>query len=126
MANYFNCFSEVITLITPEERAWIEEQLDEEDWEDGFPPWDPEEMMLQFEWEFSDGNFWFYSDRQDDGAGDLDQVATFVSAFLEKWRPETVVLLHWAGCCSSPKVGGFTGGLLRITRDGSESVSPGT
>ena len=43
MANYYNHFSESIENITPEEVAWIREQLDSDNWEDETPPLDSED-----------------------------------------------------------------------------------
>jgi hypothetical protein len=125
MANNYVQFSEGIDRITPEERTWIEVQLDADRWEVEAPEWNApvEEEELDFEWSF-DTRFaesqegehflWLYAEE----SGCPDQVAEFVRAFLARFRPEGCFSLTYAETCSKPRLGEFSGGAIFVTADG--------
>jgi hypothetical protein len=116
MANYYNAFAYEFEGITPEERAWIEATLAFD--EDDPPDWLLDDCYLGFEGEFGDDTFFVYNNRGDDGAGNLDHLAGFISQFLAKFRPSETVVIEYAAMCTSPRVGGFGGGVLTINKDG--------
>lgn len=128
MANHYTLFSEGIGRITPEERAWIERQLNSEDWIDGKPPeWDApvEDRALGFAWSLDEGPpdgeaaegegyLWLYAE----GSGDHEEVARFVRAFLARFRLRDHFMLTYANVCSNPGIGEFSGGAVIVSGDG--------
>jgi hypothetical protein len=48
----------------------------------------------------------------------VDHLARFISHFLTKFRPSETVVIEYAAMCTSPRVGGFGGGVLTINKDG--------
>src|SRR5689334_18897111 len=120
MANNYTQFSEAIERITPEERSWIESQLDPDSWGEEPPEWEAplEEEYLSFEWSLDEieGSLWLYAEE----SGDPDEVARFVRAFLARFRPGDRFSLTYADSCSKPRLGEFSGGAVFVTRDGSQ------
>ena len=137
MANNYTQFSEVIPRLTPDEEAWIREQLDSGAMQDESRrsqlAWKPEFEDIDyvtFEWSVEDDNdedvdscgrhLWLHSDE----SGSPIDVAAFVQAFLKKFRPDQSFALTWADTCSKPRVGEFSGGALFITAHAVEVCSP--
>ena len=130
MANNYTRFSEGIDGITPEERAWIESQLDADSWDPDAPlEWNAplDDGLVGFEWELQETSpngqltegesyLWLY----DEESGDLDQVGNFVQAFLAKFRPGQCFTMTFSNSCSSPRLGEFSGGGVFVTKEGYE------
>jgi hypothetical protein len=66
-----------------------------------------------FNWEFVEPkrDFWIHASE----SGNLDQVASFISAFLRRFRPTHSWGLTWAETCSKPRIGEFGGGAVFVT-----------
>lgn len=125
VANNYTQFSQGIDHVTPEERAWIENQLDPDHWRDTPPKWDApvEDGQVACEWSLDPSSphrelgevesfFWVHED-----SGDPEQVSAFIRAFLAKFQPDDHFVLTYAETCSSPRLGEFSGGAIIVTRD---------
>ena len=126
MADYYTQFSTGIYRITPEERPWIERQLDAESWESSPPEWAAplEEGSVDFEWSFEptgagnkdrtgDTYLWIRSSER----GDPGQAADFAQAFLREFRPAEFFAMTYARTCSKPEPDAFGGGAFYVTAD---------
>jgi hypothetical protein len=120
MADSFQLFSEIISAITGEERAWIEHTLACES--DPQPVLQHADFELEtididvwpdFQWEFveSGKELWLHGDEY----GNVSHVGEFVRAFLARFRPNQCWTLTWAETCSKPRIGEFGGGGLFVT-----------
>lgn len=117
MTNYDTQFSEKIPGITPEERAWIGLQLDPARWGEEPPEWEApvEEGCLPFSWSLDevDGVLRVHAEER----GDPVCAATFVRAFLRRFRPTDHFYLTYAGTCTEWHLGQCSGGAVFITKD---------
>jgi hypothetical protein len=129
MANNYQCFSEVVSDLTPAEEEWILKQLDEEAMDDperrGQLAWKPEDG-IEFEFQIreehdakddsSRRSLWIYSEDH----GNPYNAAEFVRAFLKKFRLDD----SWGVCycyfSDKPRVGEFGGGAIFVTADAIE------
>ena len=125
MAEYFTQFSESIAKLSPDEKAWVEEELTAplertkcnqeaymEQWHKDHPLDDPE-CWPRFDWSFEGDVLWISSDE----SGSPDHVGIFVQRFLAEWRQEAVFSMTWSSTCSRLLVGAFSGGWLVVTKD---------
>ena len=130
MANNYAQFSEMITGLTEEEKAWVTyiTGLDCEDTggnadcvsdltkleqELGLSP-DELDMWPYFECVImGDNDLWLYSEE-----GFLEcQLTAFVQAFIRKFRPDYIFSVIGADTCSKPRVGEFGGWWLVVSKD---------
>ena len=120
MASNYEQFSEAIPNITPEEKEWLQRVLnleieDDEDFKtirQEFPDCAREGDWPGFNFKFDeDGDFWFYAEE----VYNEINLVTILSAFLKKFRPETVLIITIACSCSKPRIGEFGGGWLAIS-----------
>lgn len=113
MSNYYTMFSFEIESITDEERQWLREK-----YEAGYSEDDSGvRFEINFELDLDQSKAaWFHSE---DG-GDIAVVADFVTEFIDKFRPNEIVVIEWADTCSKPVVGGFGGGAVVISKEGQE------
>jgi hypothetical protein len=137
MANNYTQFSQAIEDITDEEDAWITTQLDP-DLSPGKREWDPEDAndAPDFQWdvkrEIEESNvsgmpkgpgarwLWIYAEE----FGNLANVATFVQAFLKKFRPSDCFTMTWSETCSRLRTGEFSGGAIFVTARGTRWLNP--
>jgi hypothetical protein len=146
MANNYTQYSEMIRNITPEEKQWIEavlknfelddgdvppgleaewnlldedtkalnQQLHSDDYEEGYTRW------LGFSAEVEDDGLWLYSEE----GSDLEKTATFVQAFLKRFRPDDHLIISYAEWCSKLRLSEFGGGAVLITAESSKWFNP--
>ena len=123
MADNYLEFSETLDTLTPEEAAWLEQQLGE-DQDTGCPVFllnyedrDPDDTDCGFAYSFeeSDGirHLWLYADE----SGNADHAAHLVQKFLKQFRPDQCWSLTYATTCSKLRVGEFAGGAVFVTAD---------
>ncbi len=104
MPNYYTQYSEIITDLTPEEKAWCERALgililwcDQHDVE--LPGLalgqNPDQIQII----------------SDEGSN-LELTVDCLQAFLFRWRPTEIVMLQWANTCDRPVPGAYGGGAL--------------
>lgn len=130
MANYYEEFSETIDNLTPEEEAWIREELefDPETLEqEEFEVWAKERGVEEdyqwssFRWEIRDEDqrlpgryLWLHSEE----SGVHDCLAIFIQRFLKKFRPDEEFILTWSCTVSRPISGNqFGGGAFHVTAE---------
>ena len=134
MANNYLQFSEAISQLTEEERAWCEARLrhleealpafDKDGENENSVPGAPEDepylsgvMCLGFQWSIDreqDGYcLWMYAEE----SGDVEHVALFAQEFLARFRPHDYFTLTWAETCSKPRIGEFSGGAIFVTAE---------
>jgi hypothetical protein len=122
MANNDTKFSEGIDGVTPEERAWIESQLDVDRWDTEAPEWEPPvgDVGAGFDWAIEQGRtdrggqfLWIYSE----ASGYPENAARFVQGFLAKFRTTHCFSLTYSNTCTSPRIGEFAGGAIFVTAD---------
>jgi len=139
MANNYTQFSESIPDITPDERAWLERQLDTDALDETIEVLaNPEEHTpmevadaelrvpelilynvyresecLGFEHRFYENDLVLYTEE----SGDLEAIIPLVQAFIQQFRPDFKFTLTWAGTCSKPRCGEFGGGAIYVDRD---------
>lgn len=134
MANNYLQFSEAISQLTEEERAWCEARLrhlkevlpalDNDGQDENSAPCAPEdepylggEMCLGFQWSIDkegDGYcLWMYAEE----SGDVEHVVLFAQEFLARFRPHDYFTLTWAETCSKPRIGEFSGGAVFVTAE---------
>lgn len=134
MANNYLQFSEVIPDLKKEEIEWIEIAL--KDYSGEFNenlepsalfsqlPDDIRKLhkelhpdvsdFLDFGWKVTEEpTLWLYAEEY----GNIEQVATFVGAFLAKFRPTETFEFSWAVWCSKLRIGEFGGGTALVTAD---------
>ena len=145
MADYFTHLSAVIDKITDDESGWVEDHLKNSTWEmlgyeHGVSPENAEEWRDArsvyaceeeswpgFDWSIlnnpSGKSLWLHDDG---GVVNIDQLATFVSLFLEKFHPDEVFTCTWADTCSRPRLAAFGGGgALVVTAKTWETMTTG-
>lgn len=145
MANNYLSFSGVLTKLTPEEEAWLREQLEwiesegaeengteepgaeEAPWSgprflQGYPEYDPECGERGFEYEFHDAEHppegWgrhLWLFSEECGAP--GHVAWLVQKFLQAFRPQECWALTYAMTCSKMRAGEFAGGAVFVTAE---------
>lgn len=143
MANYFTQFSFVIPM-TPEQRAWfmqvhelattlIAYAEDTPSQHTGEAPPDVMSAALkiaegrdlspcaQVACDDEDGTIWVGSE----DSGDVDYVGDLVQAFLKRFALDLVVAFQWACTCDRPRLDGFGGGAMVITRRSLASFNSG-
>ena len=123
MADHYLEFSEIIDNLTPEEAAWLEQQL-------GTVPntdcpvflvdcsdREPNDTDCGFEhiFEEDDGRcrLWVGSDY----GSNIDHVAYLAQKFLKRFRPDQCWSLTYAVTCSKLRAGEFGGGAVFVTAD---------
>ncbi len=116
MAGYYTQFSEQIADVTPEERAWLEQKLQQMDAEVG----------LSFAYEFEEtpgggSDFLYYSSPGYSDAQivneEWEQLQELLQAFLREFRPTSYLVINYARTCSRPLLGAFGGGMVFITKN---------
>lgn len=128
MANNYLQFSEGIERLSKAEHDWIEETLAGAWLDQGAPPpslaqelqaagidlaeFDPDDWP-GFEWDLPPGSdtVWLYSEE----GGDVERLASFVRAFLHRFRPDESFSLTWSETCSKLRRGEFGGGAVFVT-----------
>lgn len=123
MADYYTKFSAIVENLTPDEAAWLHEQLDMNEDErfesDSWPEWVRErnefDIWPQFEFEFEDDDtqLWVYSRESDN----IDQVAVLIQEFLSRYRPNEAWGMQWSNDCSKPRTDAYGGGAIFVTAD---------
>ncbi len=123
MADNYLEFSETLDDVTPEEAAWIDQQISEDpnvgcpmfltDCEDRDP--DDTDCGFIYSFEEDDGKrrFWAHSD----GWGNVNHVVHLVQKFLKRFRRDQCWSLTYANTCSKPRLGEFGGGAVFVTAD---------
>ena len=147
MANDYLQFSEVLTHLTAEEEAWLQQQLthiyvfgDKENTEEEMPEnlnpdaadWSGLRLWRNvddidypddtgFQYEFDDGDKWDDWGRHlwlyAEEYGEPTAVAHLIQQFLKRFRPDQCWGLTFARTCSRMRVGEFGGGAVFVTAD---------
>jgi hypothetical protein len=137
MADYYTKFSFEISDLTDDESAWLTNVL--AFFEDPVNTEDPHgeyaalmDAMSDTEYpDFSTGfepaengtpGLWIYGDQ----SGTPEDAATFVQAFLAKFRPDKAVGFEFANTCSKPRLDAFGGGAAFVTAEGAEFIHGST
>jgi hypothetical protein len=121
MANNYTQFSAELLLSEDpvkreEEKAWLRSVLE---WEPGDGELkdlgvldvEDEEHFPDFDAQLGAERVWFYAEE----AGNLDNLASVVQAYLVKFCPKGCWGITWADTCSRPRVGEFGGGAVFVT-----------
>ena len=149
MANNWLMFSGSLDVETPEEKAWLEEQLEFpsevaleantamlnaprflREYGDHPEIHDsvglvPEDGCAGFEWSWHQGEdgtnyfLWFHTDE----SGNPEAVAYLVHLFLAKFHPDRCWSLAFAVGCDKPRIDEFGGGALFVTAKDIQWVS---
>ena len=117
MPDNYRLFSCEMDALSDEELAWCRRELARREFDEG------SEFGADFEWSVEvDGegvrSLWIRSE----DAGNANDVAHFVQAFLKQFRPDTCWWMSWADTCSKPRVGEFCGGAVFVTAETIEHV----
>jgi hypothetical protein len=126
MANNYLQLSTSIENITPDEKTWIDNNIEKFDKElvecskedDNF---DKDDYTSTFEWELEqDGSYlWIYGEEY----ANVESVADFMQAFLKENRPESSLYFSWAETCSKLRIDNFHGGAYFVTAKEQKCVS---
>ena len=100
MANTYLAFSQIIENLGLDEYSWLKLEATKFN-----------EQEFAFEWEISDGEFWFYAE----DSGNVDDTANFVQKFLQKFRPTDAIVISYAYYCSKPRIDSAGGGAVLVT-----------
>jgi hypothetical protein len=116
MANNYLQLSTSIENITPEEKKWIDNNIEKFSQRD-----DDGDDYTTFQWDLEqDGSYlWIYGEEY----AEVDNVADFMQAFLKDNRPEGSLYFSWAETCSKLRIDNFHGGGYFITAKEQKSVS---
>ena len=106
MANNYTQFSFLIGDITPEEKVWCETQVDEN------IEVDDDDDRWGFSIEIDGTDLVIFAEEN----GNVEHTATFVQAFLKKFRPKEVVCFSWAETCSKMRPGETTMDATKVWR----------
>jgi len=125
MANSYLQLSTIIEDITPDEKTWVDnniEKFDRESFhskEDG--NFDEDDYTSTFQWELEDNgtSLWIYGEEY----ANPEFVADFMHAFLKENRPEDCLYFSWAETCSKLRPDNFHGGGYFITAKEAKFVS---
>ena len=121
MANYYTNFSFIMN-ISESEKHWIERFLilseklvKEENYEPinvEFRDLRPADVVYEA---------WFYS--YGDEYSSVNALSEFMKRFLVKFERDDVIVIEWANDCSKPRVDGFGGGAVVISRLGIDFIN---
>ena len=116
MANNYLQLSTSIENITPEEKKWIDDNIEKFSQRD-----DDGEEYSTFDWDWQqDGSYlWIYGEEY----AEVGNVADFMQAFLKENRPESSLYFSWAETCSKLRIDNFHGGAFFVTAKDKKSVS---
>lgn len=106
MADYYTHFSAQLENLSDEEVDWVKSELAKREEQD-------ENGWLGFDWELGPDkpvNLWLHSDE----SGNVESVASFVQAFLKKFRPNDKWGMEWSNDCSRPRLDAFGGGAVVV------------
>jgi hypothetical protein len=131
MANNYQQFSESITDLTPEAKAWCKKLLDMEvESEEEIKELEKElslegdhgldlEWWPGFGWELRDSSLWLYSEE----GCDTQLLAIFVRELICRFMPDYIFSMSTADYCSKLRIGEFGGTWMVISREGIEGGS---
>jgi len=116
MANNYLQLSTSIEDITPEEKKWIDDNIEKFSQRD-----DDGDDYTTFQWDLEqDGSYlWIYGEEY----AEVDNVADFMQAFLKDNRPEGSLYFSWAETCSKLRIDNFHGGAYFVTAKEQKCVS---
>ena len=116
MANNYLQLSTSIENITPEEKKWIDDNIEKFSQRD-----DDGDDYTTFQWDLEqDGSYlWIYGEEY----AEVDNVADFMQAFLKDNRPEGYLYFSWAETCSKLRIDNFHGGAYFVTAKEQKCVS---
>ena len=127
MANNYSQFSEGFE-VTQEEAKWIDDFLcecpNQDEDPEGYKVWCEERKLREgddpdyfpgFRADLEKDNtfLWLYAEE----GCDTDYLATFIQAFLKKFRPKDVMTFTGASYCSKLRLGEFGGWWLTVSAD---------
>lgn len=119
MANYYTNFSFIMN-ISESEKHWIERFLilsEKLVKEENYEPINVEFRDLRP----TDYEAWFYS--YGDEYSSVNALSDFMKRFLVKFERDDVIVIEWANDCSKPRVDGFGGGAVVISRLGIDFIN---
>jgi len=120
MADNYLQLSTSIENITPEEKKWIDDNIEKFSQQNDAPDDDGcDYSTFQWDWEGDGSYLWIYGEEY----AEVDNVADFMQAFLKENRPESSLYFSWAETCSKLRIDNFHGGAYFITAKEQKFVS---